>query len=82
MITTPHNELLYVIEADHRTISPQAQQAIITEKLEAGIEVDQSVVELPLDIFGLPRAAAGNWASCIRIIDPVAVSILQDRHVN
>lgn len=75
MITSPHSKLLYVIESDHRTLSPSAQKKILDEQVAAGIEVDQEVLELPVEIFGLPRAAAGNWASCLRIIDPVEVSL-------
>lgn len=73
MITSPSNKLLYVIEADHRTLSPQAQKVILDEKVAAGEEIDQEVLDLPVETFGLPRAAAGNWASCVRIIDPVEV---------
>lgn len=74
MITSPYSKLLYVIEADHRTSSPQAQKQKLAEFIEAGEEVDQSVVELPFETFGLPRVAAGSWGSCVRIIDPVEVS--------
>lgn len=35
--------------------------------------MDQEMLDLPAEIFGLPRAAAGSWASCVRIIDPVQV---------
>ena len=26
---------------------------------------------MPVEIFGRPRAPAGTWGSCVRIIDPV-----------
>lgn len=74
MIASPYHKVIYTVEADHRTLSPSAQQALINAQTNEGIEVDQAVMELPADIFGLPRAAAGNWASCIRIIDPLEVS--------
>jgi splicing factor 3B subunit 3 len=75
MLTTPHNKLLYVIETDHRTFSPQAQEKRLGDLVAAGIEVDRELLELPVEIFGLPRGAAGDWASCVRIIDPVEVSL-------
>jgi len=29
--------------------------------------------KLPEDVFGAPKAGAGMWASCIRIVDPMAI---------
>ena len=29
------------------------------------------MINLPADQFGRPKAAAGTWGSCIRIIDPI-----------
>jgi splicing factor 3B subunit 3 len=37
----------------------------------AGKEDAAALLELPPTDFGRPRAPAGTWASCIRIIDPV-----------
>ena len=39
-----------------------------------GKNIDDEVVNLPPEVFGRPKAPAGTWASCIRIIDPVEVS--------
>lgn len=36
-----------------------------------GKNIDDEVVDLPPEVFGRPKAPAGTWASCIRIIDPV-----------
>jgi hypothetical protein len=36
--------------------------------------VDEAVLELPPEQFGRPKAPAGIWGSCIRIVDPVEVS--------
>jgi splicing factor 3B subunit 3 len=36
--------------------------------------VDEEVVELPVEQFGRPRAPAGTWGSCVRIVDPIEVS--------
>jgi splicing factor 3B subunit 3 len=33
--------------------------------------INESVVQLPPEVFGRPKAPAGTWGSCIRIIDPV-----------
>ncbi|OBZ70629.1 Pre-mRNA-splicing factor RSE1 [Grifola frondosa] len=38
---------------------------------QAGKTIDDEVVNLPPEIFGRPKAPAGTWASCIRIINPV-----------
>jgi len=38
-----------------------------------GAKFDEEDVQLPPEVFGRPRAAAGSWGSCIRIIDPVEV---------
>lgn len=74
LLVDPAHKLLYTIEADHRTLSPSAQSKMISDMKAAGIDVDEEIVQMPADTFGLPRAEAGNWASCIRIIDPVTVS--------
>ena len=37
---------------------------------------DREVVALPPETFGRPKAPAGTWASCIRILDPVEVRFL------
>ncbi|KAL8292884.1 hypothetical protein RQP46_000578 [Phenoliferia psychrophenolica] len=78
IVVSPEHRLIYTVEADHRTLSPSAQRKLLADQRAAGMDVDQEVADLPVDIFGLPRAAAGNWASCVRIIDPVeAASIFQ-----
>lgn len=74
MITSPFHKLLYLIESDHRTLSPSESKKRLEDQVAAGFEVNQAILDLPQETFGLPRAAAGNWASCIRIIDPVEVS--------
>lgn len=37
--------------------------------------MDEEVLALPPAQFGRPKAAAGTWASCIRIIDPLEVCV-------
>jgi splicing factor 3B subunit 3 len=46
---------------------------LLFSQTQAGQHVDQEMLDLPAEIFGRPKAAAGNWASAIRIIDPVEV---------
>lgn len=38
---------------------------------QKGKRIDEEVVNLPPDLFGRPKAPAGTWGSCIRIIDPI-----------
>lgn len=33
--------------------------------------IDQEMLELAPEDFGRPKAPAGTWASCIRVIDPI-----------
>lgn len=67
MATHPESKYFYTAEADHRILSPSAQQA----KLSAikASNIDQDVLQLPTEQFGYPRAEAGNWASCIGVYD-------------
>lgn len=77
LITSPATRLLYTVEADHRTFSPSAMQKTVADMRAAEIEVDEEVLALDPKEFGLPRAGAGQWGSCIRIIDPVTVRFSQ-----
>ncbi|KAK0476741.1 CPSF A subunit region-domain-containing protein [Armillaria novae-zelandiae] len=70
-ITHPHNEYFYIIEADHRTLGDDAAAKKLAELRKHGKKIDEEVVNLPVTEFGRPKAAAGNWGSCIRIVDPV-----------
>ncbi|KAF8748922.1 CPSF A subunit region [Rhizoctonia solani] len=67
---SPEHQLFYVIESDHRTWGSEAKNKRLAELKQAGRQIDQELVDLPAEDFGLPRAGAGQWASCIRIIDP------------
>ncbi|BGP30004.1 pre-mRNA-splicing factor rse1 [Rhodotorula toruloides] len=71
LLTSPHSRLLYTVEADHRTFSPSAVQKTISDMRMAEMEVDEEVLNLDPKEFGLPRGPAGQWASCVRVIDPV-----------
>jgi len=73
-ITHPGNQYFYMIEGDHRVMGREAANKCIDELRRQGKNIDDEVVNLPPEVFGRPKAAAGTWASCIRIIDPVEVS--------
>ncbi|KAF8893537.1 CPSF A subunit region-domain-containing protein [Infundibulicybe gibba] len=70
-ITHPHNHYFYLIEGDHRVYGDDAVKKRLDEWRRAGKTVDDEVVDLPPEVFGHPKAPAGVWASCIRIIDPI-----------
>jgi hypothetical protein len=42
-------------------------------KRNQGKRIDDEIIQLPPEVFGRPKAPAGTWASCIRIIDPIEV---------
>jgi len=55
----------------HDTFRPNTMILMFSHQRQQGKKIDEEVVNLPYDTFGRPKAAAGNWGSCIRIIDPV-----------
>ncbi|KAJ3510268.1 hypothetical protein NLJ89_g4774 [Agrocybe chaxingu] len=81
-ITHPHNSYFYMIEGDHRVVGDEAAEKKLQELRQQGKRVDQEVVDLPPDIFGRPKAAAGTWGSCIRIIDPVESKTVNVIHLD
>lgn len=71
-ISHPFNPVFYMIEADHRTYSKGAIERIVKQKESEGRRVDTLLLDLPANEFGRPRAPAGHWASCVRVLDPLA----------
>ncbi|KAK4058796.1 pre-mRNA-splicing factor rse1 [Microbotryomycetes sp. JL221] len=71
LVTSLQHKLLYTIESDHRTYSPSQENQIIENLKSNQIEIDENVLNLPKEIFGLNKASTGNWSSCVRIIDPI-----------
>ncbi|OWT37662.1 pre-mRNA-splicing factor RSE1 [Cryptococcus neoformans Bt1] len=71
-ISHPFNSVFYMIEADHRTYSKSAIKRIVKQKESEGRRVDTLLLDLPANEFGRPRAPAGHWASCVRVLDPLA----------
>ena len=81
-----------MIESDHRVVSEEAVpkrlkelvrhlRTIFTTSLTSlkrarGVKLDDGVLDLPVEVFGRPRAPAGTWGSCIRIVDPIEVHVL------
>ncbi|KPV75805.1 uncharacterized protein RHOBADRAFT_52830 [Rhodotorula graminis WP1] len=76
LLTSPYSRLLYTVEADHRTFGAPAAQKAIADLRAAEIEVDDEALELDPREFGLPRAPAGTWGSCLRVIDPVTADTI------
>ncbi|TCD65090.1 pre-mRNA-splicing factor rse1 [Steccherinum ochraceum] len=67
----PHNGLFYLIEGDHRVMSDTEAKQQIELLRQGGKMIDDTALNLPPEQFGRPKAPAGTWASCIRVIDPV-----------
>jgi splicing factor 3B subunit 3 len=64
MLQHPHRPLFYILETDHNT-SP-------LPKSETNSHSNGEVDGYDAVMYGLPKTGQGNWASCIRIIDPLA----------
>ncbi|KAF4620312.1 hypothetical protein D9613_000135 [Agrocybe pediades] len=75
-ITHPNNHYFYMIEGDHRVLGEDAAAKKLQQLRQQGKKIDEEVVNLPYDTFGRPKAAAGNWGSCIRIVDPIEAKTL------
>ncbi|KAI8837822.1 splicing factor 3B subunit 3-like protein [Chytridium lagenaria] len=76
----PNFNNFVIIESDHYTYSPAEKAKILEEKakemMEESGEEFETPQELPPAQFGLPRAEAGNWASCVRLINPLTAETL------
>lgn len=72
LLKNPDFPIFYTIEADANTLAPVTRQKLISQSAATNGETE----ELPPDVFGYPRAE-GHWASCIRVIDPIAKETLQ-----
>ncbi|TPX70379.1 hypothetical protein SpCBS45565_g01800 [Spizellomyces sp. 'palustris'] len=57
-----------IIESEHNTWCPSDKAKRIAEKADQ-MDEGEEYEELPPEQFGLPRAEAGKWASCIRILN-------------
>ncbi|XP_053201633.1 splicing factor 3B subunit 3-like isoform X1 [Panonychus citri] len=82
----PESGNLMIIETDHNAyteISKKARkQQLAEEMVEAAGEAEQEMAaemaaaflseDLPENIFGAPKAGVGQWASLVRVIDPIS----------
>ncbi|CED84295.1 pre-mrna-splicing factor rse1 [Phaffia rhodozyma] len=75
-VSHPSQKIFYVIESDHRAHGPAAIERMVKEKIASGSKVDMELVDLAPEVFGRPRADAGQWASCIRVVDPIESTTL------
>ncbi|KAJ3195275.1 Splicing factor 3B subunit 3 [Irineochytrium annulatum] len=75
-VLLPHHNNFVIIETDHNTWSP----AIKAQKLAANQnDMDENAEdpeELPPEQFGLPKAEPGQWASCVRVLNPLTAETL------
>lgn len=62
----PELPLFYVAESDNNVLSPTTRERLIEDAKSRNDDVSVP----PPDEFGYPRAA-GHWASCIQVVDPV-----------
>ncbi|KAI9278854.1 CPSF A subunit region-domain-containing protein [Phascolomyces articulosus] len=67
-----------VIESDHATYSPEEKRKALLEKEKEGIEIDEDMTNLDPQQFGHVRNQTGQWASCIRLLDPFQGETLQE----
>ena len=90
-VVYPASSNLICIESDHNAYTEdtknQRKNQMAEEMREAAGEDEQELANemasafltenLPENIFGAPKAGAGMWASCIRILDPINGNTVQ-----
>lgn len=70
MLVHPSNaRLFYLLESDHRALSPWTIQERTTALGGDAAVPDRGVLDLDPQQFGLVHGEEGQWASCIRIVD-------------
>ena len=86
----PESGHIVIIETDHNCFSEKSKadrkQQIAEEMVEAAGDEDQEKAaemaaafltnDLPDKVFGAPKAGPGQWASAIRILDPISGTTL------
>jgi len=65
MLVHPTSKHLVIVETDNCAY-PHSQKEEIQKTLQLG---DEKYDQLDESFVGVPRAASGNWASCIRVVD-------------
>ncbi|KXZ43846.1 hypothetical protein GPECTOR_79g125 [Gonium pectorale] len=78
--TQPESKLLIIAEADHAAVplaereDLQARLAAIAEEEGApGVEFNDELAALE-EQFGAPKGQPGQWAGCLRVVDPATLS--------
>ncbi|WP_431002904.1 hypothetical protein, partial [Klebsiella pneumoniae] len=64
-----NNGIFYLAEADHRTLSTWEQERRIAAMAKEPKPAQRGVLDLDPVEFGPIRAEAGQWSSCIRVVD-------------
>ncbi|KAH9979031.1 mono-functional DNA-alkylating methyl methanesulfonate N-term-domain-containing protein [Lactifluus volemus] len=80
--THPGNSYFYIIESDHRVLGEDAAAKKVQQLRSQKKTVDEAVLELPPEQFGRPKAPAGTWGSCIRIVDPIENKTIRVFHLD
>ena len=90
-VISPETNHLIVIETDHNAYTEETKKQrklqMAEEMREAAGEDEQDLANemaeaflsenLPESIFGAPKAGAGQWASCIRVLDTAGQETVQ-----
>ncbi|KAI9624212.1 hypothetical protein KEM48_009110 [Puccinia striiformis f. sp. tritici PST-130] len=74
LIVDPITKYAITIESDHRKMSSSVKAERLAIHKDQGLEIDP--IDLDELTFGVPGAEAGQWASCIRISDPIEKTTL------
>ncbi|PLW12995.1 hypothetical protein PCANC_20927 [Puccinia coronata f. sp. avenae] len=74
MVLDAVSKHVITIESEHRTMSAGVKAERLATHKAQGLQVDDT--DLDEDTFGVPTADAGQWASCIRISDPIEKTTL------
>ncbi|PNG99382.1 Splicing factor 3B subunit 3, partial [Tetrabaena socialis] len=81
LLVHPETKLLLIAEADHAAV-PLAEREDLQAKLAAlaeeggpvqGVEFNDELAALE-EQFGAPKGQSGQWAGCLRIVDPATLS--------
>ncbi len=85
-VVNPETNHLVIIETDHNAYTEETKQQrklqMAEEMREAAGEDEMDLAnemaeaflseDLPENVFGAPKAGPGQWASCIRLLDPIS----------
>lgn len=76
-ITLPNTNLFVILETDHAAYNERGKQLLKEDRMIAEDTKEIKEPELPENVIGAPRAPPGQWASCIRLFDPLENKTLQ-----